>query len=121
MKLTGDYSSGANNRRRIAFRLDGDDVVTDILFSLCKLYKDPTVVFYKKTEIRLPATICRDSVKLAQAVNEISPDKIEIGEGAGFCNVFYEINRFDSELICSGPIEYDFYAEIIKAGLTFSF
>ncbi len=120
MRITGDYTLEFNNRRRIIFRIEEDDSVLDIVLKLSQLFNEPAIVLYKPREIRLPVSICMDEKKLLNAIQEVNPDKIEIGEGRGNCEKFYEISVVDSDLVCSGPAEYDFYAEIISSGLSFS-
>lgn len=120
MRITGDYTLEFNNRRRIIFRIDDDDdSAFDIVLKLSRSFTEPAIVLYKSREIRLPVSVCLDENKLIEAMREVNPDRIEIGEGRGNCDKFYEISVPDSDLVCSGPAEYDFYAEIISSGLSF--
>ncbi len=119
MKITGDYTLEFNKRRRIIFRIEESDSVSDIAVKLSAVFKESVIVLYKSREIRLPVSVCKDKEKLSGAIADVNPDRIEIGEGRGNCEKFYEISVTDNDLICSGPAEYDFYAEIIASGLSF--
>ena len=119
MRITGDYTLEFNNRRRIIFQIEEDDSVSDIILKLSQIFVEPVIILYKSQEIRLPLSVCKNEEKLIQAIEDVNPDRIEIGEGRGNCEIFYEISAVDKDLICSGPSEYDFYAEIISSGLKF--
>lgn len=121
MKLTGDFSYENNGRRRIILRLCSDETAADTASSLAALFEEPSVILYKDREYILPVAVGRDSERLSEAIGEIRPERIEIGEGRGKCDVFYTVNPGSGDVICYGPIDYDFYKIIIESGLEITF
>ena len=121
MKIIGDYTFEFNKRRRILFRIEENDSAVDIALKLTGAFNEPAVILYKSGEIRIPASVCIDNVRLKQAIEQVNPDKIEIGEGSGNCEKFYEIYPAENDLICIGPADCDFYAEIKESGIVFTF
>ena len=121
MKLTGDFSYENNGRRKIILRLCGGDSVIDIVSSLAGLFEEPSIILYRDREYILPVAVGRDSARISESVNEIRPERIEIGEGKGRCDVFYSVYPVTKDLICFGPIDYDFYEKLIESGLKITF
>ncbi len=121
MKLTGDFSYENNGRRKIILRLCKDETVTETVSKLASGFCEPSVILYKEREYILPTAVGRDSARLAESINEIKPDRIEIGEGRGVCDCFYTVITGEGELACYGPIQYDFYKKLLEAGLKITF
>ena len=121
MKLTGDFSYENNGRRRIILRLCEDEQVTDTVSCLAALFEEPSVILYSDREYILPVAVGRDRERLSESIGEIRPRRIEIGEGRGKCDVFYTVNPGSRDVICFGPIDYDFYEKIIESGLKITF
>ena len=121
MKLTGDFSYENNGRRKIILRLCDEDSVFDIVPVLAALFDEPSIILYRDREYILPTAVGRDSARISESINEIRPEHIEIGEGKGRCDVFYTVYPGLNDLICFGPIDYDFYEKLIESGLKITF
>ncbi len=117
MKLTGDYSFENNGRRKIIFRICEDDSLTGTVTALAALFEEPSVILYREREYILPLAVGRDSARLSDSIDEIRPERIEIGEGRGRCDTFFTVYPFEKDLICFGPIDCDFYKKLLDAGL----
>ncbi len=121
MKLSSDITLESKKRKVITFQIEEKDNLISLAYNLMLSFKNPNIVFTSPSgEHRLPASKCKDKDTINEIFTEIKVISFEIGEGRGTCNFSFVIKPTAKDLVCYGPMDFDFYGYIKNSGIEFN-
>ena len=121
MKLSSDITLESKKRKVVTFQIEENDSLISLAYNLVSSFNEPNIVFTSPSgEHRLPASKCKDKEIINEIFTEIKVINFEIGEGKGACNYSFVIKPQAKDLVCYGPMDFDFYGYIKNSGIEFN-